>query len=88
MVKFKLNHTCNLADAKGVAGDVILVTEKRAAWLVERKGGEIVQEAAPEAVKPAAKKPADETVEGQTAAGEAEGETSETKKASGKKSNK
>ncbi len=42
MVRFELNHTCNLADARGVAGDIIDVSEGRAEYLLARKGGQIV----------------------------------------------
>lgn len=69
MVKFKLNHTCNLSGSKGVAGDIIDVTQERADFLLSRKGGSIVE-------------PTEATEEGHA---QGAGDKSESKPTTGKK---
>lgn len=53
LVVVELNHTCNLTDALGVAGDLIEVTADRARDLIDRGGCRLIRgKPTPRAVTP------------------------------------
>lgn len=65
-MKFRLNHICRVPGMLGAIGDVIEVTKKQAEYLLERRGGELldavveeVKEHAEEAVEAVKEKVAD-----------------------------
>ena len=43
-IKFRLNHDCGNPVCKGLPGDIIEVTQDVAQYLLERKGGTVVQD--------------------------------------------